>query len=83
MLAMLLSEFGGYLVAALVTIVGALGLYFKGRSSGKTEAVVERQVVIQKQAEAAKQEVQNVEAKIDAASDNAVRERARSKWVRK
>ena len=83
MLMALLSNFGGYLVAAGLALAGIVGVYLKGRSSGKTDAVVERQVVIQKQAEQAKTEVRDVETKIDAAPDNAVRELARSKWVRR
>lgn len=83
MIAALISEFGGWIVAAVLALAGIVGVYFKGRSSGKTEAVVERQVVIEKQSNEAKKEVQNVETKVDALGDNAVRDLARSKWVRK
>lgn len=83
MLTMLLGEFGGYILAGLLALAGVAGVYFKGRKTGKTEEIVKRQEVIQKQADEAKQEVRDVETKIEAAPDVAVRELARRKWVRK
>lgn len=83
MLALLLSEFGGYIAAALAALVALAGVYFKGRSSGKTEVVAEREAVIHKQADQAKQEVRDVETKIESKPDDAVRDLARSKWVRR
>lgn len=83
MLAAILSEFGGYIVGGVAALIAIFTMYFKGRSAGIKEERVEQRAEVQKQAEVAKQEVRDVEAKIESQPDNAVRERARSKWVRR
>ncbi len=82
MLAMLLSEFGGYLMAALAALVALVGVYLKGRSSGKADEVAKRETKINEQASEAREKVQHVEDEIARSDDVAVLERAR-KWVRK
>lgn len=83
MLIALLSEFGGYIVGGIAALAAIFTVYFKGRSAGIKEERVEQRAEVQKQADVAAEKVQNVEDKITAATDAAVLERARSKWVRR
>lgn len=82
MMAALLTEFGGWIVAVLAALAGAVGIYFKGRSSGRQDERIERDHQINQQAEQARKEVRNVQEQTASMSDSDIDDYLTNNWVR-
>jgi len=82
MLTVLWARFSGYILAVAAALAAVLGLYFRGKAAGKEEARVERDLAIKEQADAARQEVRNVQDEVAGMDDSDVDRYLTDEWVR-
>lgn len=77
MLSAILGQFWPYIAGG----IAVLAAYFGVRQSGKSAALAEQAAQLNRQADAARKEAQNVADQVDSMGDAAVRSDA-AKWVR-
>lgn len=77
----LFDQFKGWIIGAAVAFFGLIGVYLRGRSSGKAQERQDRATAVNKQQTEARQAVREIKDDLDKTDDAGLRDRA-SKWVR-
>lgn len=77
MIELLIAQYWPYVLGVLAMVGAIFGYGQHKKAQGKTEALVKTA----EQGAKARKELQNVDKKIDAMGDDAIRDRAADKWV--
>lgn len=78
----MINKIYGYLAGAVALGLGAMTLYLRGKSSGKTQEHQERETAVHKQQNTALEVVKENEIEMDRKSDNDVNDKLIAGWVR-
>ncbi|MFY2996335.1 hypothetical protein ACOTH8_23705 [Achromobacter xylosoxidans] len=73
----------GWLLLAGIFLGTLVGVFYRGRATGRQAERQERAEQINEQAAKARQEVRNVEDEVARMDDDAVSDRLKSGWVRR
>lgn len=79
----ILMQFVPWLVGGLFTLLAIFGVYFKGKSTGKTQQQTETTIKVNEQATEAAKESRDVQTTIDRLPTGAAAGELLDKWVRK
>ncbi|MFY2843641.1 hypothetical protein ACOTJF_18290 [Achromobacter ruhlandii] len=77
-----LERMQGWLLLAGIFLGTLVGVFYRGRATGRLAERQERAEQINEQAAKARQEVRNVEDEVARMDDDAVSDRLKSGWVR-
>lgn len=78
-----LERMQGWLLLAGIFLGTLVGVFYRGRATGRQAERQERAEQINEQAAKARQEVRNVEDEVARMDDDAVSDRLKSGWVRR
>jgi len=79
----LLAEFGPWLAAIAAAVVTGIGIYFRAKAKGSSEAREEVAEKTNEQAAVAAKEVRNVDVQIDRLPDGGAADQLKRDWLRK
>lgn len=77
-----LERMQGWMLLAGIFLGALVGVFYRGRATGRQAERQERAEQINEQAAKARQEVRNVEDEVARVDDDAVSDRLKSGWVR-